>query len=312
MSDNNKPTTQVTDSDDSATTPSPAAKRGNTWLKAAAGIAVAVLLIVVGGLALAARQDETVARQAGVASESPGSCTPAVMVVRHAEDGSNPAGGADILSSVGKKHAALYPKLFRDYLTRTHSVGPNGSEVPVCPIGRILAINPTSNQQNTSPGTNPYETIKPLAESLGLPIQTKDAAGVSYSTVYDWTAARRQRLLANDTTTPTSTVIAWDKQGLNPSADDLSNKTINGKKLGDYGFVPLLQALPADKSAIVGSGTSFTPQRTDFYVFTQQDPAAGTFAFAKAYKQSFSDDGGGTWYYTTALSSANNPNDIKV
>ena len=84
------------------------------------------------------------------------------------------------------------------------------------------------------------------------------------------------------------------------------------KKLGDYGFVPLLQALPADKSAIVGSGTSFTPHRTDFYVFTQQDPAAGTFAFAKAYKQSFSDDGGGTWYYTTALSSANNPNDIKV
>ena len=251
----------------------------------------------------------------GTATESvtsAGACTPAVMVVRHGEDQANPAGGADILSSVGKKHAALYPKLFRDYLAKPHGVGPNGAQASVCPIGKIIAINPVSNTQNPSPGTNPYETIRPLAESLGLKIQTKDAAGVSYSTVYDWTAARRQRLLVNGTSTPTSTVIAWDKQGLNPSADDLRNKTINGKKLGDYGFVPLLKALPANATAIVGSGAYYTPQRTDFYVFTLQDPSTGAFAYAKTYKQSFSDNGGSTWYYTTALSSANNPNDIKV
>ena len=122
----------------------------------------------------------------------------------------------------------------------------------------------------------------------------------------------RQGLLANGTSTPTSTVIAWDKQGLNPSADDLSNKTINGKKLGDYGFVPLLKALPANATAIVGCGAYYTPQRTDFYVFTLQDPGTGTFAYAKTYNQSFSDNGGSTWYYPTALASANNPNDIKV
>ena len=54
-------------------------------------------------------------------------------------------------------------------------------------------------------------------------------------------------------------MIAWDKQGLNPSADDLSNKTINGGKLGDYGFVPLLKALPAAEDGIVGSGAYYTP-----------------------------------------------------
>src|SRR4051794_2016192 len=134
------------------------------------------------------------------------------MGVRHAEDGPNPSGGADILSDVGKKHRDLYPKLFRDYLATTHGIGAGGADVSVCPIGKIIAINPESNPQNNSPGSNPYETIKPLAEALGLTIQTKDAAGVSYSTVYNWDTARRKTLLDNGSPTPTSTVIAWDKQ----------------------------------------------------------------------------------------------------
>ena len=237
-------------------------------------------------------------------------CTPAVMVVRHAEDESNPAGGPDILSSAGRKHAALYPRLFHKYLSTPHGIGPDGAATAVCPIGKILAIDPKPNAQNNSPGTNPYQTIKPLAQALGLPIQTKDAQGISYSTVYDWNAARRATLL--DNTSPTSTVIAWDKQGLNPSADDLRNKSINGKQLGDYDFVPLLQALPATLTAIVGTAGEYTPQRTDFYVFAQQDPGNGTFAYAKARKQYFSDDSRVTWYYRTALSSQDNPNDIKV
>ena len=239
-------------------------------------------------------------------------CTPTVMVVRHAEDESNPSGGADILSSAGKKHAALYPKLFRDYLAETHSIGPGGADVSVCPIGKIIAINPAPNSQNNSPGSNPYETIRPLAQALGLPIQVKDAAGVSYSTVYNWDTARRRALLDNAASTPTSTVIAWDKQGLNPSADDLTSKSINGKRLADYGIVPLLKALPTNEVAIVGSGSYYTPQRTDFYVFSLQDPDSGKFGYAKAYKQQFSDDGGSTWYYRTALSSTDNPNSIKT
>jgi hypothetical protein len=238
-----------------------------------------------------------------------GPCTPAVMVVRHAEDVSNPNGGADILSDVGKRHAGLYPKLFSRYLAAPHGIG--GAEATVCPIGKIIAINPKSNPQNSSPGSNPFNTIDPLAKSLGLPIQTTDADGVSYSTVYDWNTARRKTLLANGTPTPTSTVIAWDKQGLNPSAEDL-NKTINGQPLGSYGFRPLLKVLPANETAIVGSGSYYTPQRTDFYVFALQDPSSGKFALAKLYKQQFSDDGGMTWYYRPNLWPTDKPNDIKT
>jgi hypothetical protein len=247
-------------------------------------------------------------------------CTPAVMVVRHAEDEANPRGGADILSAVGRKHAALYPELFRKYLAQTHGIGPGGADVSVCPIGKIIAIDPNANSQNHSPGSNPFETILPLAESLktdahpnGLPIDVKDPDGVAYSTVYDWAEADHLKtLLENGTSTPTSTVIAWDKQGLNPSASDLRDKSINGKKLGEYHYVPLLKALPSNEAAIVGSGAYYTPQRTDFYVFTLQDRHTGKFGFAKRYKQWFSDNGGKTWYYRTALSPTDNPDDIKV
>ncbi len=285
----------------------------STAARTAAALVTAGALVV--GLAAcgsgsqdASRSTQSVEKHAGALETG---CTPTVMVVRHAEDEANPDGGADILSSVGISHANLYPTLFRDYLATTHSIGPDGTDVSVCPIGRIIAINPVSNPQNNSPGSNPYETIRPLSTALGLPIQTKDAAGVSYSTVYDWNTARRKTLLYNGSSTPTSTVIAWDKQGLNPSADDLSNKTINGMRLADYHFLPLLKALSANEAAIVGSGTYYTPQRTDFYVFSLQIPDSGSFAFAKAYKQLFSDDGGSTWYYRTALSPADNPNDIK-
>jgi hypothetical protein len=276
---------------------------GSRGTAAQAPRAIAAAVLLMGGFSAAAQP-------AGPAGAGAG-CTPTVMVVRHAEDERNPRGGADILSSVGKKHAALYPKLFRDYLARPHNVGPNGADVPVCPIGKIIAINPASNPQNNSPGSNPYETIRPLAESLGLPIQVKDAAGVSYSTVYDWNTARRTTLLDNGSPTPTSTVIAWDKQGLNPSADD-RNKTINGKKLTDYGYVPLVKALPTKEAAIVGSGTDYTPQRTDFYVFSLQDQVTGKFAYAKTFQQNFSDDGGKTWYYRTALRPTDNPNSIRA
>ncbi len=238
-------------------------------------------------------------------------CTPAVMVVRHAEDGPNPKGGADILDAAGIKHAALYPELFRSYLAESGTVLPGG----ICPIGKIIAINPTGNPQNWGPGTNPYKTIEPLAQSLSLKIEVGDGSmpspedpnGVSYSTVYNWDAlqpagrfgpqhVRLKSLLANGTGTPTSTVIAWDKQGLYPSAEDLKGKTINGKKLETYypPGVPLLKALPTNPDAIV-TNANYIPERTDFYVFADQDPASGQFSFTKAYKQEYSNDGGKTW-----------------
>jgi len=273
------------------------------------------------------------------AEVNPGQCTPAVMVVRHAEDGDNPkAGEPDILNAAGRQHAALYPKLFQTYLAESHSIGPGGAEATVCPIGKIIAIDPTKNNgQNVNPGTNPYCTIEPLAESINnqlqappsqakpfspppecpgqpdLRIQVKDPAGVSYSTVYNWDdPARLKTLLDNGTPTPTSTVIAWDKQGLNPNADDL-NKNINGKKLGTYypPAVPLLKALPANPAAIVGSGDYFTPQRDYLYVFAQQN-ASGKFDVAKAYIQDFSNNGGADWHPCDTLSGKDHPNDIRV
>ena len=120
----------------------------------------AAVLVVAGALLVAF----AATKKAGAAEE----CTPAVMVVRHAEDEANPAGGADILSAVGKEHAALYKELFRKYLAKPHSIGPAGAEVSVCPIGKIIAIDPNPNSQNGSPGSNPYETIRPLAEQLKL------------------------------------------------------------------------------------------------------------------------------------------------
>lgn len=245
-------------------------------------------------------------------------CTPTVMVVRHGEDKPDP-GGPDILSDEGNTHARLYPKLFRDYLAEPHKVGAGGMEVSVCPIGKIIAINPNENPENLSPGTNPYETIKPLAVDLKLvdppedAIQVEDPDGVSYSTVYDWDSAERlEMLLDNGSDIPTSTVIAWDKQGLNPSKLDSTEKSITSKefgnqKLGSYKYTPLLRALPTNEDAIA-SGPGYTPQRTDFYVFALQDPDTGKLAFAKAYQQCFSNDGGSTW----TPSPTANSSDIKL
>ncbi len=247
------------------------------------------------------------------------------MVVRHAEDEPNPAGhGPDILSTLGKEHAALYPELFKKYLANPHNIGPDRAEVKVCPIGKIIAIDPHPNSVNPGPSSNPYDTIEPLVQSLNaerrkldepkLEIQVRDPAGVPYSTVYNWNTARRRTLLQNGSSTPTSTVIAWDKQGLNPGTDDLK-KSINDKKLSVYeaeGWVPLLKALPTDKHAIVGSGAYITPQRTDFWVFSLQDPPTGKFGFGKTYKQWFSDDHGLNWYPGTDLSPKHKPNDIRL
>jgi len=267
------------------------------------GAALVIAGVVLGLTACGSSSStKSVTKEAGAA----GACTPAVMVVRHAEDKANPDGGADILSEVGIAHAKLYPKLFEKYLAKTHGIG--GAEVTVCPIGKIIAIDPKANAVNPSPGTNPFNTIDPLAKSLGLTIKTQDAGGVSYSTVYNWNTARRKTLLDGSST---STVIAWDKQGLNPSADDL-NKKINNQTLRSYGYTPLLQTLPTDKTAIIGSSGYFTPQRTDLYVFALQDPTTGKFGFAKRYKQQFSDDNGVTWYYRENLSSTDKPNDVKT
>lgn len=287
--------------------------------RAALGVSIVALTIVIalsgcGGDEGDSQEPGVVeTRLAGAAGEG-SECAPTVMVVRHAEDVANPAGGADILGPDGIAHAKLYPKLFRDYLAEPHKVGPDGTEVPICPIGKVIAINPERNPQNLGPGTNPYQTIRPLAEALALPggIQVTDPEGVSYSTVYDWDDAERLgTLLANGSATPTSTVVAWDKQGMNPSENDLNVKTIYSesgtKKLGSYGFTPMLRALPENPGAIA-PGPEYTPQRTDFYVFSQQQPASSKFAFAKSYQQCFSNDGGNTWSVSPTADSS----DIKL
>ena len=77
----------------------------------------AAVLVVAGALLVGF----AATKKAGAAEE----CTPAVMVVRHAED-MKTAGGPDVLSEVGRKHAHLYIELFEKYLAVPHSVGPTG------------------------------------------------------------------------------------------------------------------------------------------------------------------------------------------
>jgi hypothetical protein len=234
-------------------------------------------------------------------------CTPVVMVVRHGEDVDIVAQPYHALGPSGLHHASLYPSLFKQYLAAPHGVGPAGASVTICPIGKIIAIDPTwNNSANPSPSPNPYETIRPLAESLGLTIAVQDPQGVSYSTYYEWTTPRRLALLTGGTAATVSTVIAWDSAGLNPKPADVEASA----PPKDLHHPSLLKALPVT-FPLEPNGAFFAPQRTDFYVFAGQDTTTGQFATFKAYHQEFTLDGT-NWYSKPALDLNEMPIGIRV
>lgn len=258
-----------------------------TRVKGLAGVLVGVVVIAAGAVVFTMSRggEDGVVREA--AAED---CVPTLFVIRHAEDEKDLDGGPDKLSTIGLRHADLYPLLFEQYLSTTHGVT---NDKKPCPIDRIIAIDKDPNDANRSPAGNPFNTIKPLADELGKTIETADAEGTPYSTVYDWGTKDKSRLLGSST----STVIAWDKQGLNPTSDDL-NKTITNqagvtKTLTGWNYTPLLQAMGPSTDTFSGS-----PQRTELWVFADQQPD-GRFASAKKYQQFASTDCGKTWKQDT-------------
>jgi len=211
-----------------------------------------------------------------------GSCTPAVMVVRNAEDITLEAEPFHDLSPSGREHAQLYPTMFSEFLAQAQSVGLGGASVSVCPIGKVIAIDPVGNP-------TAYDTVRPLAESLRLAVQVNDPMGVGYSTYYEWTTERRLALLTGGSAATTSTVIAWDGAGLNPS---------------------LLEALPVEFT-LEPNGEHFVPSSTDFYVFTGADATTGQFSEFLAFHQEFTTDGS-TWFPTNSLDPTQIPTGIRV
>ncbi|CAB4947586.1 MAG: hypothetical protein F2842_06245 [Actinobacteria bacterium] len=239
------------------------------------GIAVASGLLALGVLSVTADPSPRTGTVVG-------SCTPAVMVVRNAEDITLEVEPFHKLSPSGSEHARLYPMLLSGFLAQSQSLGPSGASVSVCPIGKVLAIDPVGNP-------TAHDTIRPLAESLRLAVEVKDPMGVSYSTDYEWTIERRLALLTGGSAATTSTVIAWDGAGLNPS---------------------LLKALPITFT-LEPSGEHFVPASTDFYVFAGADATTGQFSTFVAFQQEFTNDGT-TWYSTKSLDPTEIPTGIRV
>ncbi|MGL4206323.1 MAG: hypothetical protein ACRCRW_09445 [Aeromonadaceae bacterium] len=224
------------------------------------------------------------------------SCEPVVMVIRHAEDGGE--NGQHYLTAPGMNHAKLYVSLFDSYIhDKSHQIA--GEEKCICEIDNIITIDPEPNAGNINPSSNPYETIRPLADSIPgvgrAGIQTMDINHVSYGTAYEWYASRRKTLLNTDH--KHSTVIAWDKQGLNPSGAEIAEALKSGLDLRNK--TPLLPAL-AKQFSYETPTSHFTPQRNHVYLFARQDPSDGKFAIFKFYLQNYSLDGH-QWYSTTFL-----------
>lgn len=222
-------------------------------------------------------------------------CEPVVMVIRHAED--EMKDNEHVLTDAGKNHAELYIKLFNDYIfSNSRALGTGGLEVCVCPIGKIIAIDKDSNIINDSPSSNPYRTIEPLSKYLNRPIQVQTPDGMPYSSGFQWnTNDIRLTLLSNNSEKATSTVIAWDKQGLNATKDDYAKLQIfipSLKQIPYDQFTPLLKGLPIKA---IADNMTFIPSRDGFYVFAKQDAVTGKFSAFKLYNQQFSRDGN-VWY----------------
>ena len=249
----------------------------------AATAAVVAGLLAVGVLMATA---QTGARTATLGAP----CTPAVMVMSDAENGGDAPASHYELSPSGKQHALLYPSLFSEYLAEQHDLPSADNPVAVCPIGKIIAVDPASPvASNRSPLPSAHTTVLPLAESLHLSIEVEDSQGVSYNSAYVWTPARRLTLLEGGQSATVSTVVAWDRAGLNSS---------------------LLRALPV-AFTLDSKSESFSPQRTHFFVLAGQDATTGKFAVFTAYRQEFTTDGS-TWYTKNALDPTDSPVGIRV
>jgi hypothetical protein len=218
-------------------------------------------------------------------------CMPVVFVIRHAEDTQS---GAHELTDEGKKHAALYTMLFNNYIWgETHSVGINKNQACVCPIGKIISISDkggdiTPRNPNPNPSPNPYHTLEQLSQDLGIPIIT-DNGQSQYWSSFQWDAdAKKQLFDYNGNSAQYSVVIAWDKQGMNPSGADYMELMTWLKepesKVPFKQFTPLLKYFPntlPNKNSV-----ALDPLKTNLWVYSDQNEE-GKFLNLKFYQQLF-------------------------
>ncbi|RUR06817.1 hypothetical protein ELY15_12835 [Legionella sp. km772] len=218
------------------------------------------------------------------------SCMPVVFVIRHAEDTQS---GPHALTAEGQRHAELYPMLFQNYIWGdTHSVGVDKAQACVCPIGKIISIsnkgNVTPRNPNPNPSPNPYLTVKNLSDNLNLPISTDNGKNQYWSS-FQWTADEKKKLFDyGKNSSPYSVVIAWDKQGLNPTEEEY-NKLVSWltppeSQLPFKNFIPLLKYFPQNLPD--PSSLSMDPARTNLWVYSNQNEQ-GKFLNLRFYHQVF-------------------------
>lgn len=196
--------------------------------------------------------DEAIAKTSAAITAEP--CTPAVIVVRHAEDGDCKVGEEDVsypsraadgsvvtstkrvhqrcLTSSGVEHANVYATSLAAEITSTSQ--------NLCPVSKIVTQDPTTLANSGAwPSSNPFLTILPFAKESHVPVVFRDA-----KTVF---GDADRRALLDDASH--STIIAWDKEGMFESEG------------------PLLAKM-AKKAPTV------TPPRDRFYVFTNMNDEA--------------------------------------
>ena len=217
-------------------------------------------------------------------------CMPVVFVIRHAEDTQS---GPHALTAEGQRHAELYSMLFEKYIWGgSHSIGVDKSQACVCPIGKIISISnkgsASPRNPNPNPSSNPYMTIKNLSESLNLPIVTDNGLSQYWSS-FQWTDDEKKKLLDySGNSAQYSVVIAWDKQGLNPTEEDY-NKLVSWltspeSQVPFKRFTPLLKNFPQNIPA--ANSIALDPLRTNFWVYSNQNEQ-GKFVNLRFYYQVF-------------------------
>ena len=213
-------------------------------------------------------------------------CTPALIVVRHAEDMRDgescnvvreecmaiPANSRNVtpcpgktdacqcvhqhcLTPNGQRHAELYAEDLADWM----------SGLGLCPLNKIITQDPWTSQGDW-PSANPFETALPLALKGDIPI-------TFYPPSQEFHTEQRKEILSDSSH---STLIAWDKKGLYESS------------------YPLLQNLAKDRNQ-----PKF-PDRDRLYLFTDQDPDTGKFDL-NHHREYFQDSSG---YFKKVVGSA--------
>lgn len=222
--------------------------------------AVVALSVGVASVGCAAPGTETAEESTASTTQAlAADCTPAVIVLRHAEDvddgqacdetnvniaveGGTQAIHKDCLTASGHAHANLYAEKLAGWMASKN----------FCPANKVVTQNPDTSSTGLWPSANPFMTIVPFANAQKIALTLKDS-----EKKFDETA--RRALLTDESH---STVIAWDSKGL---------------------ATKLLPEMTTQKPS--------APLRDSVYVFTNMNDTTAKFDLAE-YRQYFQDGKG--------------------